>query len=414
MIIDKCPQSLQAFLKPLTKRLSKPQRANVWMILAAWVLTGSIGKVLYWASTCRGRHRTSLAAFLTRSVWDSAELLRAAVERELKRLRPQPGEALEWIIDDTRIAKRGRKMAALSKMWDHAEQRFVRGHVVVTVALRFRGVVWPWELELWLPLDYVGKKGYRKMTEIAAQMIRRLPSFAGLRVRVLFDAFYLCPGVTQACASRGWHWYSVASRNRTFTPHQGKRRKLGKWYQGFLRHHTQRVRMRRSRGWRWLNIASTTGHLSRIGNVRVVVSKRPNDPWKSAVIFVTNAVKLQARDIVANYERRWDIEVLFKDLKGTLGLGAYQVLSEQGVRHHLHLCALTHVWLTRQSLDALDAKARKAKELSLPALSERIESARASMQAERMKRMLRRTRQPNWRRKLKHFFAQFVPASLAA
>src|SRR5580692_4441331 len=95
MIIDKCPQSLQAFLKPLTKRLSKPQRANVWMILAAWVLTGSIGKVLYWASTCRGRHRTSLAAFLTRSVWDSAELLRAAVERELKRLRPQPGEALE-------------------------------------------------------------------------------------------------------------------------------------------------------------------------------------------------------------------------------------------------------------------------------------------------------------------------------
>jgi SRSO17 transposase len=414
MIIDKCPQSLQAFLAPLSKRLTKPQRVRLWMIMAAWVLTGPVGKVLHWALACGQRHRTSLAAFLTRSDWDSAELLRAAVLRELKRLGARPSEVLEWIIDDTRIAKRGRKMAALSKLWDHAEQRFVRGHIVVTVALRFRGVVWPWELELWLPEKYVGKKGYRKMTEIAAQMIGRLPSFAGLRVHVLFDAFYLCPPVTKACAARGWHWFSVASRNRLFTPERGQRRKLGDWYQGFLRHNAQRVRMRRSRGWRWLKIATTTGHLSRIGTVRAVVSHRPNDRWKNAVIFVTNATKLQARDIVAIYERRWDIEVLFKELKGTLGLGAYQVLSEQGIRHHLHLCALTHVWLTRQSLDALDAKARNAKDLSLPPLSERLETTRASTRAERMTRLLERTRKPDWRRKLRHFFAQFMPASLAA
>ena len=414
MIIDKCPKSLQAFLSPLTKRLSKPQRARLWMVLAAWVLTGPVGKVLHWALSCSTRHRTSLAAFLTRSDWDSAEILRAAVLRELKRLDAQPGETIEWIIDDSRIAKRGRKMAAVTKIWDHAEQRFVRGHIVVTAALRFRGVIWPWELELWLPESYVGKKCYRKMTEIAAQIIQRLPDFAGLDVHVLFDAFYLCPLVTKACAARGWYWFSVASRNRNFTPENGRRRQLGSWCQGFLRHNAQRVRMRRSRGWRWLQIATTTGHLSRIGTVRVVVSHRPKDAWKNAVIFVTNATKLQARDIVAIYERRWDIEVLFKELKGTLGLGAYQVLSEQGVRHHLHLCALTHVWLTRQSLDALDAQARKAKTLSLPPLSERLESKRASMKAERMTRLLRRTRQPNWRRKLRHFFAQFLPASWAA
>ena len=414
MIIDKCPTSLQAFLAPLTKHLTKPQRARLWMILTAWVLTGPVGKVLHWALRCPTRHRTSLAAFLTRSDWDSAQMLRAAVLRELKRLDPQPGETLEWIIDDSRIAKRGRKMAAVTKIWDHAEQRFVRGHIVVTVALRFRGVVWPWQLELWLPLSYVGKKRYRKMTEMAAQMIHRLPDFAGLRVHVLFDAFYLCPLVTKACAARGWHWFSVASRNRNFTPEKGRRHQLGDWCQGFLRHNAQRVRMRRSRGWRWLQIATTAGHLSRIGTVRVVVSHRPKDAWKNAVIFVTNATKLQARDIVAIYERRWDIEVLFKELKGTLGLGAYQVLSEQGIVHHLHLCALTHVWLTRQSLEALDAQATKAKTLSLPPLSERLETQRASMKAERMTRLLRRTRQPSWRRKLKHFIAQILPASSAA
>jgi len=414
MIIDKCPKSLQAFLSPLTKRFTKPQRARLWMVLSAWVMTGPVGKVLHWALNCSTRHRTSLAAFLTRSDWDSAQLLRAAVERELKRLQPQTGEVLEWIIDDTRIAKRGRKMAAVSKMWDHTEQRFVRGHIVVTAALRFRGMIWPWQLELWLPRSYVGTNRYRKMTAIAAEMIGKLPSFPGTKVRVLFDAFYLCPLVTKACVARGWHWFSVASRNRTFKPERGQRRKLGAWYQGFLRHNSQRVRLRRSRGWRWLKIASTTGSLARIGTVRAVVSKRPNDPWKNAVLFVTNATKLQARDIVAIYEHRWDIEVLFKELKGTLGLGTYQVLSEQGIRHHLHLCALTHIWLTRQSLDALDAQARKAKTLSLPPLRERLESERAVLQAERVTRLLRRTRQPNWRRKLRHVFAQFLPASWAA
>jgi SRSO17 transposase len=417
MIIDKCPKSLQAFVSPMAKRLSKPQRARLWMVLVAWVMTGRLGKVLRWALASKSGHRTSFAAFLTRSQWDSGELLRSAVDNELRRLRPQRGESLEWLIDDTRIAKRGRKMAALSKLWDHAEQRFVHGHIIVTVALRFRGIIWPWRLELWLPVRYVGKRRYRKMTDIAAQMIRDLPAFDGLCVRVLFDAFYLCPQVTKACAARGWHWYSVASRNRKFTPDEGrsrKARKLGTWCQGFLRHHGQRVRMRRSRGWRWLNIAAATGHLSRIGEVRVVVSKRPKDQWKNVVNFVTNATELQARDIVANYERRWDIETLFKELKGTLGLGAYQVLNEQGICHHLHLCCLTHIWLTRQSLDALDAKARKAKEVSLPPLSQRIESSRASMRAERLTRLLQRTQEPRWRRKLKHCLAQLLPASLAA
>lgn len=115
MIIDKGPQYLHAFLTPLSKRLTKPQRARLWKVLAAWVLTGSVGKVLYRARGCSLRHRTSLAAFLTRSDWDSADLQRAAVLRELKRLAAQPGEVLEWIIDDSRLAKRARQMAAVAK-----------------------------------------------------------------------------------------------------------------------------------------------------------------------------------------------------------------------------------------------------------------------------------------------------------
>jgi hypothetical protein len=284
----------------------------------------------------------------------------------------------------------------------------------VVAAARFRGLVWPWCFHLWLPAAYAGKKRYRKTTEIAAAMVGAFPEFPGLRVRVLFDAFYLSPLVTRACEARGFEWFSVAARNRNFTAQGSSRRKLADWVKGYWQHHSHRVRLRRSRGWAWMKIAACDGHLSRIGAVRVVVSKRPRDPWQNLLVFATNATRQKAREIVAIYEHRWDIEVLFKELKGTLGLGAYQVLNEQGICHHLHLCGLTHVWLTRHSLDAMDAKARKAKELSLPPMHERLESLRDHLREEQLQRLLHRTRRPGLRRKLRKCLRQLLPMPRAA
>jgi len=162
-----------------------------------------------------------------------------------------------------------------------------------------------------------------------------------------------------------------------------------------------------------LNIASCDGHLSKIGQVRVVVSKRPHDAWKNRVVFATNA-KHDARKIVEIYEHRWDIETLFKELKGTLGLGSYQVLSEQGVRHHLNLCGLTHVWLTRRSLDARDEQAEKDKEVPLPPLSRRLESLRDELRKEQGERLLRRMRSPEVRKKLRKALRELGLTHLAA
>ena len=162
---------------------------------------------------------------------------------------------------------------------------------------------------------------------------------AGLKVRVLFDAFYLCPAVTSACERRGFTWFSVAAKNRNLRTGE-RTRAIGEIGPGVLRHRGQQVRLRRARGWRWMRIAAVDGTLPRIGAVRVVSSKRPEDAWKNLLAIVTNATALAPREIVACYERRWAIEVLFKELKGTLGLGEYQVQTRQGIERHLHLYAL--------------------------------------------------------------------------
>lgn len=401
MIIVRRPLFLQAFFSPFRGELSKPQFAHFWMLLLAWVANVRRSAVLHLAARLpEGPHRTSQGRFLTAADWDARACLNDAVQRELTRMKPRAGECIYLIIDDHRIAKRARKMDRVSKIWDHKNQRFVYGHIVVTAAILFRGVIWPWRFELWRPKTGAGR-AHRKTTQIAAELIQGFAPSPGLKVRVLFDAFFLCPTVTKACAARGFTWFSVASRNRSLRPASGGSRKIGDHGPGRLKHAGRNVRLPRSRGTATLRIAHTDGHLARIGAVRLVYSKRPRDPWKNLVAFATNETRLDARTIVSIYERRWRIEVLFKELEGDLGLGDYQVLAHRGIVHHLHLCGLVHVMLTHHGMDAVGAQARKANtEVTLPSLSQRLEALRTAIRQDHIERMMRHAPDPKLRKKL--------------
>ena len=46
---------------------------------------------------------------------------------------------------------------------------------------------------------------------------------------------------------------------------------------------------------------------------------------KRTKILVTNLTELTARQVLSVYQRRWPIEILFKELKTGLGLGEHQV-----------------------------------------------------------------------------------------
>lgn len=401
MIMDRLPRCLQGFFVPLRRGLSQPQFGNLWSLLVAWTVNLRQAKVTHLTALLAGRHRTSRGRFLSQSDWDASAVLHGQAFALLRRLQPRRGEVLYLIIDDTRIAKRGHLMAGVSKIWDHAGQCFVRGHIVVTAAILFRGVSIPWRFRVWRPKAQAGR-AFQKITELAAQLVREFTPVEGLRVHVLFDAFYLSPVVTQACAQCGFHWFSVAARNRGFIPEGGEKKTLAASAPGRLKHYGRTVRMRRARGWAWRRIALWDGRLTRVGAVRLVVSKRPRERWRNMVVIATNALEMEARAIVAEYEKRWAIEVLFKELRGSFGLGDYQVQSEQAIRHHLHLSGLAHQVLTHHSLKAEGAKARKAKkELSLPPLSQRLQSLRDELRRERLDRLVKRVRQRRLRKRLK-------------
>ena len=148
--------------------------------------------------------------------------------------------------------------------------------------------------------------------------------------------------------------------------------------------------MKHRRGVAKLRIVAVDGRLSRIGRVRAVLSKRPGERWKTTVAIVTNETGLSGREIVSVYELRWNIEVLFKELEVDLGLGDYQVLSEDGILKHLRLCCLAHLVLTHHAVQGVGAQARKAnQEVRLPTMNQRLENLRDDVRREQIQRLFR-------------------------
>lgn len=400
MVVSRLPRVIQEVISQAVVRFTRPQRGQLAMVLTA-LLIGVGAKLKQMPGAVKSsRHRTSVGRFLNQSDWDETGLLDGDMQRLLKSLRLTKRDVLHLVIDDTRIVKRGRQMDDVSKLWDHTHQQFAHGHTVVTAAVHVRGITLPWRFVVWQAKHWAGKN-YRKPTEIAADLVRAFASPKGITVRVLFDAFYLCPTVTKACNSRGFLWYSVSMKNRRLTrTGRGKSGLLKQLGPGILKHRGQKVRLKRERGWRAMRIAAVEGQLKGIGSVRIVFSKRPRDPWRNLLAIATNDTGRSARQIIEIYERRWSIEVLFKELRG-LGLGQYQMLCRNGIHRHLVLVGLAHLTLTRHALQRLDAPARKHTRIPLPRCQERLADFRQSVRHDQIQALTQRIRHAPTRNQLR-------------
>ena len=210
--------------------------------------------------------------------------------------------------------------------------------------------------------------------------------------------------VTKACEERGFTWFSTAQRNRKFKRRGGDHKPIAQLAPGWIRHLGRRVRMERARRWVRMRIAKVDGELSKLGRVRMVISKRVGDPFRNLIAIVTNETGLEARKIVSIYEHRWSIEILFKELRNDLGLGEYQVLDEHAIVRHLHLCALAHLMLTHHAMEGAGAQARKAHtEVLLPPMSRRLEDLRFEIRRDQLRRLFRGTRNRRLRMKVEPY-----------
>lgn len=295
-----------------------------------------------------GTHRTKHNAFLQSSDALLSKVLRFYT-MQLIALLHQAQEVLYVILDDSKTAKRGKHVQAAFRLFDHTTGRFLWGHQFVCLTLLYRGITIPYAIELYRSKEDCQKRGlpFRKLTQIAEDLIATLPDFGVQQVYVLADTYYASKQIIRAVRAKGFHFVSFLKSNRRLII-DGRRSSVST----FLKRSFRKTRKC------WISLGKTRYatvqqqcHLPRIGDVSVVFSQKKGR--RTVLPLFTTDTTLTTKDIIAIYRKRWSIEVLFKHTKQYLGLTAYHHRDEHAVRTHLQLvllayALLTHLFLTEQ------------------------------------------------------------------
>lgn len=169
------------------------------------------------------RSRQAISNFLTLADWNAPEVPAQTAVDQLRDLGYRPGDPLYLVLDDTQKRKRGKCMAAVSKIFLHAERVYAMGHIILEAVLIYRGVVVPRAVRLWASKaacrrsqsesDPIDRLSFQTLTSLAADIITDLPLPEGARPIVLFDSYHSCHRVVQACEQRGWKYVGVAKKS---------------------------------------------------------------------------------------------------------------------------------------------------------------------------------------------------------
>jgi hypothetical protein len=372
LTIGSMPRKIKSFFSPLSDSFTRPGWSHFWRLVVAICVTNGATVERLVRAMRSPTHRTKHGEFLWRSDWDESWVVRLIATETLRRLYRKDGGKLYFIIDETQTLKRAKKMAGVGKIYHHATGRYCTGHTMVKVCLWYRGVTIPWGTWLYIKKEHCPalKVDFATLTDLASRAIdgANLPGFLNAGTVVLFDSYYLCPKVVDACKRRGWRYIGVAKTNRRFKV-MGEWRKLSDYARNVLSRSGQWCRVEGLRKSGSYRLAERTGQLKKLGEVKVVFSKRKGD--SKPISLVTDDLHATARNVVADYLKRWSIELLIKDEKQQLGLGDYRVLRYEAVVRHLHLVDCAYGCLTRLALKEQHEQGEKKKKvLRLPPISQ--------------------------------------------
>jgi SRSO17 transposase len=378
--IIRVPPSLDKFFRPLQGHFHWDHFTYFrLLVLAMAVMWGRRNVAHVYRYLDAEHHRTRFNNFFLVERWDPEAALRAQAQALVRGLHPGKGDTLYMILDDSKKAKRGQCMDAVAKMKDPVTDAYIRGHQYVCAILVCRTHVIPWGIRLYMKPEHAKSLGlpFRKTTELAAQLIREFTAPAGVKVVVLFDAYYLCHTVVQACRAQHFHFASTLKSNRSlFKP--GWKLKAGRYGRNLLRRRrTDSLIIAKPHGKaRYRFVDAGWLEVSHLGRLHVVFSRKGSA--RKILGLVSDDPALSAAQLIQTYDRRWTIEQWVKDLKQLLGLGHYQNRPYRAAVTHLHLVCFAYALLTHLRIERTGAQGHrtcdKAADLSTAAVQDQLRS----------------------------------------
>lgn len=291
-------------------------------LLVLQLLTYGLGNLSELSRLTRAVSYHQMTRFLRARYGDPNRWLLWLGQRVLEALPPPENGVFEIAVDCTRKPKRGKRNPALTRGKDRSQSPWIFGLHILVICVRWHTYRIPILFALIRPRK---DPLYQSPNVLLRTLLERVPIPAWAKqVIVLADAGF----ASKANFSlwQKWGWGYVVRLPRTWKLSDGRSLKaVLDETKNF-----QRIWIPSSNGKHrktyyvhWLPAS-----LKQLGHVHLVLSKwRRNFGPDKVHILVTN-LPLSAQAVLALYQCRWYVEVLFKELKGTVALGQHQVNSE--------------------------------------------------------------------------------------
>lgn len=348
---------------------------NFAAVVQAWLLClgpRTLTEVWQFSLLPRVRHYSAIYHLFAYAKWDWDDLGRILMTLLLVHL--VPAGRLWFAVDDTLCHKRGKRIAFGGIFLDPVMSsknrktfRFGVNYVVLALVVQLPGRADRYFAlpVLWRVFAKKGTAGHQKKTALARELIGLAAALAPDRaITVLGDSAYINrevlrdrPANVQAIGPLGKKAalyrtpVVVAARGRGRKPRKGERLPspaalfdaadlVAEQRPFALVGGPKELRVQVLRGVLWY-----TG--CKEERVAVVLVRDPAGAWPDEVLLSTD-VAADVATIVAGYNRRWSIEVAFRDAKQLLGLHDPQVRCRQSVaRAHpmsFFCISLTVLW----------------------------------------------------------------------
>ena len=379
MIMDDALPGIKSFFKATTL---KPNAVGMLIRLVA-AFTCHVGRMsaVQAAGSIRTqtRHRAALVRFLAQVRWsrDWAVLTQVAgllLQAETKRQGP-------WVflVDQTYCGQQGQKTEntfsranyrARPKKGQRRQKKYAKRSchgLVMGLLLTPSGLRLP-SCRCYYTEAYAAaqKKPYRKQTELAAELIRRVAVPERAEVVVLGDTAFDADTIRSACAERHWTWIVPLNPERVFAGAK-PRPKVWSLVKELKAEQFTPVRLHPGQGpfvaqrrvarcrlgpkvkTRTFYVHRERRAVHNVGDVQLVFSTKVKPQQGVAVevqkILMTNDRQRTAAAVVELYSLRWQIELFFKELKSTLGLHQYRFRRFRKVEAWVQACLIAFVYL---------------------------------------------------------------------
>lgn len=281
-------------------------------------------------------NQSTLNRLLTVSKWHPKNILNTFNKNLAEQIKDKK---LLLIIDDTKIEKTGKKIEKVGWETDHAKKRNILCYSIVFSLIKVEGVKLSFPFAIEACKKKRRKKDKRKKSKItiAMKMIAnfiKISQSAAKRI-IVFDSWYCAEKLIKTVPKDiGWITRLKLTDDRLFW-RNGCWLHFWKYYESVNPWQFKKIKV--NGRYLWIHLSKVT--FNGLGETTTMICKFSRYA-KDYAVFISNLE--DATEILENYEERWDIEVFFRSIKQSLGIGEVQLRSYWGNRRYWTLVLIAY------------------------------------------------------------------------